>query len=60
MSVNSIGGSSPYLSMMTAAQSNIRKPGGGEANETAAQESKESPKVQAAEGEAGGIVNTYA
>ena len=60
MSVNSVGNGPSLTAVMMAAKQVVANKQGGEAGETAAQESAESAQVQAAEGELGGNINTYA
>jgi hypothetical protein len=64
MNVNNIGSHAAALQTATTSQPQTRQAGGGkatgEAAESPRQERQEKPPVQAAEGETGGIVNTYA
>lgn len=60
MSVSSIGNNPALYSVMTATQSQVVKPAGGEGNESQAQEKAEPQAAQAVEGEAGSLINTYA
>ena len=60
MSVTSVGNEQSLAAAMLAAKRNVARAGSGETKEPAAQERAESGQVQAAEGETGGIINTYA
>ncbi len=60
MSVNSVGNGPSLTAVMMAAKQAVANKQGGEAGETPAQESAESAQVQAAEGELGANINTYA
>jgi len=61
MSVDSVGNGQSLTAVMMAAKMAVaNKPQAGESGETAAQESAESAQVQAAEGELGGNIDTYA
>ncbi|MGD9786727.1 MAG: hypothetical protein AB7U30_02125 [Sulfuricellaceae bacterium] len=64
MNVNNIGNHAAALQTATSSQPQTRQATGGkatgEAAESPRQERQEKPSVQAAEGETGGLINTYA